>query len=311
MKGEVTAREEIKREIRDTLFNNVLFDIDTATLTSIRTGGKALCYFKADKIKDLIKIIDTCIKKQIKFIVAGDGTNILFNDGYNDIVIIKPGNDFDYLEFEDEDKIIAGSAYKLSKLVSSAADRGYDLSEFSGIPGTVGGSVMGNSGSKNTGICDFIENINYISNKNGNIIEETVVLKKGDFDYRYFYIPDLVVLTSAVLRTKKSDKSNIMIKIKEKIKNKKSTQPLNARSAGCFFKNPIHSSRATGELIEACGLKGFIYGGSRISGKHANYIENFDNASSKDIYVLSKIVKNMVMDKFGIKLEYEVRLVGF
>ncbi|HEY4663087.1 MAG TPA: UDP-N-acetylmuramate dehydrogenase [Candidatus Humimicrobiaceae bacterium] len=311
MKGEVTTREEIKREIKDTLFNDVLFDVDTSSLTSIRTGGKALCYFKADKIKDLIKIIDTCIKKQIKFIVVGDGTNILFNDGYNDIVIIKPGNDFDYLEFEDEDKIIAGSAYKLSKFVNNAADRGYDFSEFSGIPGTVGGGVMGNSGSKNAGICDFIESINYISNKNGNVIEETDVLKKGDFDYRYFYIPDLVVLTGVVLKTKISDKSNIFKKIKEKIKNKKSTQPVNTRSAGCFFKNPIHDSRATGELIEACGLKGFIYGGSRISGKHANYIENFDNATSKDIFVLSKIVKNMVMEKFGIKLEYEVRLVGF
>jgi len=311
MKGEVTAGEKIKSEIRDTLFNNVLFDVDTDTLTSIRTGGKALCYFKADKIKDLIKIIGTCIKKQIKFIVVGDGTNILFNDGYNDIVIIKPGNDFDYLKFEHEDKIIAGSAYSLSKLVNNAANRGYDFSEFSGIPGTIGGSVMGNSGSKNTGICDFIESINCISNKNGNIIEETVVLKKGDFDYRYFYIPDLMALTSVVLRTKKLDKSNILIKIKEKIKNKKSTQPLHERSAGCFFKNPIHSSRATGELIEACGLKGFIYGGSRISSKHANYIENFDNATSKDIFVLSKIVKNMVMEKFGIKLEYEVRLVGF
>src|SRR4030042_6646976 len=107
MKREVTAREEIKKEIRDTLINNVLFDVDTATLTSIRTGGKALCYFKADKIKDLIKIIDTCIKKQIKFIVVGDGTNILFNDGYNDIVIIKPGKDFDYLEFKDSNKIVA------------------------------------------------------------------------------------------------------------------------------------------------------------------------------------------------------------
>src|SRR4030043_1877073 len=181
MKGEVTAREEIKREIRGTLINNVLFDIDTATLTSIRTGGKALCYFKADKIKDLIKIIDICIKKQIKFIVVGDGTNILFNDGYNDIVIIKPGNDFDYLEFAGGDKIIAGSALKLSKLVSNAADKGYDLSEFSGIPGTVGGGVMGNSGSKNTGICDFIESINYISRKNGNIIKENAILKKGDF----------------------------------------------------------------------------------------------------------------------------------
>ena len=64
-------------------------------------------------------------------------------------------------------------------------------------------------------------------------------------------------------------------------------------------------------MIEKCGLKGFIYGGARISDKHANFIENFDNASSKDIFTLSKIVKDILMDKFKIKLDYEVKMVGF
>ena len=305
------TREEIKRVIKDTSLDNIIFDLDTSELTSIKAGGKALCYFTADKIKDLRKMIDTCIKNQIGFIVAGDGTNILFNDKYIDLVIIKLGKDFNYLEFTDGDKIIAGAAYDLSKFVIRAAGRGYDFSELSGIPGTIGGSVMGNSGSKYMGICDFIEKISYISNKSGNIREETAVLNKGDFDYRHFYIPDLIVLTGIVLKTRKSDRNNILEKIGERIKNKKLTQPVNARSSGCFFKNVNNYSKSTGELIEECGFKGFVYGGARISSKHANYIENFDNASSEDIFVLSKIVKNTVMEKFGIKLEYEVRVVGF
>jgi len=311
MKGKLLTREEIKRVVRDTLLDNIVFDADISALTSIKTGGKALCCFTADRMKDLKKIIDTCIKNQFKFIVEGDGTNIMFNDEYNDIVIIKLGKDFNFLEFKDGDKIIAGAAYNLSKFVNSAADRGYDFSDLSGIPGTIGGSVMGNSGSKNAGICDFIETVNYISNNDGIIMEKTNVLKKCDFDYRHFYITDLVVLTGMVLKTKKSDRSNILIKIKERIKNKKLTQPVNTKNSGCFFKNTGNSSRPTGELIEACGLKGFIYGGARISSKHANYIENFNNATSKDIFVLSKIIKSMVMKKFGIKLEYEVKLIGF
>ncbi|MFA5015100.1 MAG: UDP-N-acetylmuramate dehydrogenase [Actinomycetota bacterium] len=311
MKGEILTREEIKRAVKCTLLDNIVFDADISLLTSIKTGGKALCCFTADRMEDLKKIIDTCIKNQIKFIVVGDGTNIIFNDEYNDIAIIKLGKDFDFLEFKDGDKIIAGAAYNLSKFVNNSADRGYDFSDLSGIPGTIGGSVMGNSGSKNTGICNFIENVNYISNNDGIIMEKSSVLKNSDFNYRHFYIPDLAVLTGVVLKTGKSDRNNILIKIKERIKNKKLTQPVNAKSSGCFFKNPIYGSGSAGELIEACGLKGFIYGGSRISSKHANYIENFDNATSKDIFVLSKIVKSMVMEKFGIELEYEVKLIGF
>lgn len=311
MKKKILSGEEIKKAVEGTLLDNVVFDADIPALTSMKTGGKALFFFTADRVKDLKNIIDICIKNQIKLIVIGDGTNIIFNDECNDFAVIKLGRDFDFLEFKDGDKIVAGAAYNLSKFVNSAADRGYDFSEFSGIPGTIGGSVMGNSGSKNAGICDFIEDISYISNNDGTIMEKTSVLKKGDFSYRHLNIPDLAVLTGVVFKTRKSDRNTILIKIKERIKNKKSTQPLKTKNAGCFFKNPVNGSRSAGELIEACGLKGFIYGGSRISGKHANYIENFDNATSKDIFVLSKIIKSMVMEKFGIKLEYEVKLIGF
>lgn len=305
------TREEIKRVIKDTKLDNIIFDVDTSELTSIKASGMVLCYFVADKMRDLKKMIKTCIKNQIDLMVIGDGTNILFNDKYIDLVLVKLGRDFDYLEFSDENKIIAGAAYKLLKLVVSAAARGYDFSDLSGIPGTIGGSVIGNSGSKYKGICDFVERVSYISNKGGNIIEETIGLGDGDFGYRHFYIPDLIVLTRIVLNARKSDRNNILEKIASSIKNKKLIQPVNVKSSGCFFKNIIGCHESTGELIEKCGLKGFIYGSARISDKHANFIENFDNASAEDIFILSKIVKDMVMDKFKIELEYEVKVVGF
>jgi len=306
------TREEIKRVIKDTKLDNIIFDVDTSELTSIKAGGgRALCYFVADKMRDLKKMIKTCIENQIDLMVIGDGTNILFSDKYIDLVLLKLGRDFDYLEFSDENKIIAGAAYKLLKFVAAAAARGYDFSNLSGIPGTIGGSVIGNSGSKYKGICDFVERVSYISNKGGNIIEETIGLGDDDFGYRYFYIPDLIVLTRIVLNARKSDRNNILEKIASSIKNKKLTQPVNVKNSGCFFKNIIGCHESTGELIEKSGLKGFIYGGARISDKHANFIENFDNASSEDIFILSKIVKDMVMDKFKIELEYEVKVVGF
>jgi UDP-N-acetylmuramate dehydrogenase len=303
--------EEIKRVIKNTELDNIIFDVETSELTSIKAGGTALCYFIADKMSDLKKMIETCMKNQIEFMVIGDGTNILFSDKYIDLVLLKLGRDFDYLEFSDGNKIIAGAAYKLLKFVVATAVNGYDFSDLSGIPGTIGGSVMGNSGSKYRGICDFVERVSYISKKGGNIREETIGLSDGDFGYRHFYIQDLIVLTRIVLNTGKSDRNNILEKIASRIKNKKLTQPVNVKSSGCFFKNIPGCSESTGELIEKCGLKGFIYGGARISDKHANFIENFDNSSSEDIFILSKIVKDIVMDKFKIELEYEVRVVGF
>jgi len=305
------TREEIKRVIEDTGLDNIVFDVDTSELTSIKAGGRALCYFTADKMKDLKKMIGACTKNQIEFMVIGDGTNILFSDRYIDLVLLKLGRDFNYLEFSDGNKIIAGAAYKLLKFVVAAAVSGYDFSDLFGIPGTIGGSVMGNSGSKDRGICDFVERVSYISNEGGNIREETIDLCDGNFGYRHFYIPGLIVLTRIVLRRGKSNKNNILEKIASIIKNKKLTQPVNVKSSGCFFKNTRCRSESTGELIEKCGLKGFIYGGARISDKHANFIENFDNASSKDIFTLSKIVKDILMDKFKIKLEHEVKMVRF
>ncbi len=304
-------REKIKKIIKDIKLNNITFDVDTSELTSIKVGGKALCYFVADEMKDLKKMIDTCVKNRIGFMIIGDGTNILFNDKYINLVLIKLGRDFDYLEFADDDEITVGAAYNLLKFVVEAADRGYNFSELSGIPGTIGGAVMGNSGSKYQGICNFIEKIKYISSRGRSIGEETVVLNEGDFGYRHFYVPDLAVLTGVVINAGKLDRNDILKKVRDRIKNKKLTQPVGAKSSGCFFKNANDCSESTGELINKCGLRGFTYGGARVSSKHANFIENFNKASSEDIFVLSKIVKSMVMDKFKIGLKYEVKVVGF
>jgi len=88
------TREEIKRVIKDTKLDNIIFDADTSELTSIKAGGRVLCYFVADKMRDLKKMIKTCIKNQIDLMVIGDGTNILFNDKYIDLVLLKLGMDF-------------------------------------------------------------------------------------------------------------------------------------------------------------------------------------------------------------------------
>ena len=305
------ANEEIKSIVKNTVLNNIMFDVNTSKLISIKTGGKALCYFVADKIDDLKKMVECCLKNQIKFMVIGDGTNILFSDIYVNLVLIKLGRGFNYLKFGRKNEITVGAAYRLLKFIIKAADKGYDFSRLSGIPGTMGGSVIGNSGDRDKGICDYIKKISYISDIERKAEERTIILKDSNFGYRYFHVPDLLVLTEVVLNSEKLDRDNILRKIRSKIKNKKLNQPVNTRSSGCFFKNPRNCSMSAGALIEKSSLKGFTYGGARVSEEHANFIENFNNASAEDIFILSKIVRDTVMDKFKVNLQYEIKMIGF
>ncbi len=303
--------KEAVRVIKSTGLGKIIFDMDTSKLSSIKAGGKALCYFTAEDTSELKKIIEICLKNKIDFMLVGDCTNILFSDKYIDMVLVKLGRGFNYIKFEGENKIKAGAAFNFSNLIVKAASIGFEFSEFSGIPGTLGGCIAGNGGTGKTGICDYIEEISYITKNNDEIVEKRVSLSKNDYGYRYLDIKDLIAITGVFLSAGKSDKKSVPNKVKEKINKKKLTQPIEARSSGCFFKNLNGCSKSTGELIDRCGLKGFVYGGARVSERHANFIENFNNASSEDILVLSRIVKDMVMDKFNKKLEYEVRLVGF
>lgn len=310
MEESAPKEKEAAKIIKDTGLRNIIFNIDTSGLASTRTGGKALCYFKADRIEDLKAMIGACMKNKINFMVVGDCTNILFSDKYINMVLIKLGGGFDYIK-SGENIISAGAGCNLSKFIVKAAEMGYDFSLFSGIPGTLGGSIVGNSGSRQYGICDFVKKISYIANSNGDIVEKTLDLDKSHFSYRHLNIVDLIAVTGIVLGADKSDSRDIIKKIAERIRQKKACQPVYARSAGCFFKNVNGGSISVGELIDRCGLRGFIYGGARISDIHANFIENYENASSQDIFVLSGIAKSMVMDKFNKKLDYEVKLIGF
>jgi UDP-N-acetylmuramate dehydrogenase len=134
----------------------------------------------------------------------------------------------------------------------------------------------------------------------------------GDYDYRSFKLNILPTITDIYFKADCADRTEIFKKIRHNIKIKKSTQPLNTKNAGCFFKNPFAEVKySSGEMLDMCGLKGFGYGGARVSVKHANFLENYGNASGGDIYILSKIVKDFVKKRFKVDLEYEVKLVGF
>jgi len=301
----------IKKEMFEKIFEeNMVLNFDVSSLTSIGTGGKCLYFLKIENRKSLLDTVTKLIENSVKFIVIASGTNILFNDGFLNIAVLKLGKEFNYLQFAKAGKIIAGAACNLQKFIVDCARHGYDFSFLAGIPGTVGGAVMGSSGASNNSLNDYLQKIRYVAAGKNKVEDKTIEIKNA-CQYRSFHVADLAVLTDIILQGEKENRELIFKKIRENIKIKKASQPLNSKNAGCFFKNIKGCHLRTGEMIDKCGLKNFSYGGARISNKHANFLENHSNASSKDLLILSKIIKYFVKNGFNKELEYEVRMIGF
>jgi UDP-N-acetylmuramate dehydrogenase len=310
--------KKIKKFLQGTdLKSEVKFFQDTSDLSSFKVGGKCICVFLVNNITELCRILNFLKRSDISFYVIGGGTNTLFADDFIDAAVIKLTGDFNYIKIaagnEKSGNIIsAGAAYSLERFVVEAAKKGFDFSFLAGIPGTLGGAVAGNAGGPQSGICRYLKSIRFAGLKEHSFLMLKAQISGDDYAYRSFKLNIFPVITDIYLTADCSDRTEIFKKIRHNIKIKKSAQPLNTKNAGCFFKNPsAEAEYSSGEMIDICGLKGFRYGGAKVSVKHANFLENYDNASGGDIYILSKIVKDHVNKRFKIDLEYEVRLVGF
>ncbi|MBN2073372.1 MAG: UDP-N-acetylmuramate dehydrogenase [Actinobacteria bacterium] len=311
------GKRKLNRIIRELSLKQSYTGCRTSTLTSMKTGGEATGLLTAGDSIQLLSIVKSLIRNEIKFMVIGGGTNIIFNDGKIDMALIKLGKGFDYVKFCPENIIKAGSAFRTDKLVVQAAKKGYDLSFLAGIPGTVGGLVMGNGGDKNTGICNYIKRLTYLSMDDGtgidslNISAREGLVEGRDYGYRYLNIPGLRILLEVDIWAGINDPGIILKKVRANISLRKKKQPAATANSGCIFKNPGSSKESAGRLIEMAGLKGFKFGGAMVSPGHANFIENFNGATSMDVVILSRIIKDRVLDLFGLNLDYEVRLIGF
>ena len=324
--------KKIKKTLDElSLLQYAEFFYDLSKISSIKTGGQCICFIKINKKNDLSLLMEKlALEKPAYWLVVGDCTNILFNDGLLKLLIIKLGYDFDYINFND-DKISVGAACNLQKFIMYAARKGFDYSFLAGIPGTVGGAVMGNSGTDKKGINNLVSSLDCIYIKNNKAFFQKRQRKEFPGKYRDSAINNDVIITDIVFEKPRAenngqdqiavtlqqdgcfieDRELIFKKIRDNIKNKKAMQPLNSRNIGCFFKNPQNSKLSAGIMIDRCNLKGFKFGAAQISEKHANFIENTEKSCSKDILTLSRIVRDFIRDIYNIDLEYEIKMVGF
>ena len=274
-----------------------------AGYTSFRTGGNASLLILPDSMEKILALL----REQLSdYIVLGSCSNILVSDEGVKTPVILLQNNFSDIYMEDG-KIHALAGARLSTLANFAISHSLRGLEFAGgIPGSVGGGVFMNAGAYGGELMDCIEEVHATDLKGELHVFNN---EECDFSYRHsrFSQGDLIVL-KAVFSLEEGIASESAEILRELNRRRKEKQPLEYPSAGSTFKRP--AGYYAGALIESSCLKGTKIGGAEVSEKHAGFIINSGDATSRDIYELIKYVQKVVYEKHGVKMEPEVRFIG-
>lgn len=283
------------------------FNAPMSRYTSFKAGGCAKLLIKPNSVDTLSKILKECIDKQIKYLVIGNGSNLLISDNGFDGAVIKIGLDISNICLLDEETIYCEAGATMKALCNFAYENSLSGLEFAyGIPGTLGGAVYMNAGAYGGEMKDVLVSCKHIDN-DGNIDE--LVGDNLNLDYRRSaYTDNGFTIVSAIMKLKKADKAEIKASMNDKMSRRREKQPLEYPSAGSTFKRPV--GYFAGALIEQSGLKGYTVGGAQVSEKHAGFVINKDGATATDIITLIKDVQKIVFDNFGVNLETEVKIIG-
>lgn len=277
--------------------------------SSFKIGGPSKIFIEPINIETLKKISLFCESNNIKNIIIGNGSNILFKDEGFDGAVIKLGSKFEKLKIKNQTQIFASAGVSLSKLAYFAFENSLTGLEFCwGIPGNVGGAVFMNAGAFGSEIKDVIIHSDYI-NINNNIIKQGQFSKEEmDLGYRSsIYMKNKYIITGALFSLSLGEKSKIKETMDGYMMKRKNKQPLEFPNAGSIFKRP--KNNFAGTLIQNCGLKGKSIGGAQVSEKHAGFIINKNNATAKDVIDLILFIRREVLNKTGFDLEPEIRIV--
>lgn len=276
--------------------------------TTYKIGGCAKHMINCNSPKELQSCLYSLVKeKNLPWFILGNGSNILVSDEGFPGVVIKLGGEFKKVVF-DEDTVNAGGGVLLPTLSRHCLSRGWGGFEFMcGIPGTIGGAIRMNAGTRQGEIKD-----NFVSATVLTPGGEMKVLSKKDmnFSHRHSKLAGSrdIVLSATFAKPYASDKVDIQKKIKEIIAARRQKQPRNKKNCGSVFKRPS-GGKPAGWYIDQAGLKGYQVGDAMVAHEHANWIVNTGNASARDVRDIIAHVQEKVFLKFGIMLVREVIFV--
>lgn len=299
--------QDFLKEVEKEDIGKVTKDVFISKYTTYKVGGLAKVIIYPKNIDKLVILCRLIKKYQLKYMVLGNGSNVLFSDKIYDGVIIKLDN-FNKIEFVGN-KVICGSGASLMKVSREALKRSLAGLEFaSGIPASIGGAIYMNAGAYKSDMGYITASVKVLT-PNLKII--TLTNKEMAFHYRDSFLQhhkDYICL-EATLRLEKGDKEALEEVTKDRKERRVKTQPLTYPSAGSVFRNP--DDVPAGKLIDDLGLKGLTKGGAEVSKVHANFIINKNEASAKDIHDLMLFVKEAVKEHYGIDLKIEQEFINW
>lgn len=276
--------------------------------TSFKIGGPAEIYIKITSIEELQKVLEFAKKENIKITILGNGSNVLVSDKGIKGIVIKTNLKEINIENKDSENIevTVNDAVPIGFLAQKfLKEEITGFEELSGIPGTIGGAILMNAGAHGKEIKDIVTEVTAMD-YNGRIFYFTN--EEAEFTYRHskFSNGEYIILQAKML-LQKGSKEEIKAKMDEYAQYRKEKQPIEYPSAGSTFKRG--TDFITAKLIDEAGLKGYSIGGAKISEKHAGFIINTGDATAKDVLDLARYVTDKVYEKFGKKIEFEIKIL--
>ena len=268
--------------------------------TTFRIGGCAAALVEPCGADDFEGIISFLKNENIRYMIVGNGSNLLFSDDKLDMIIVKTQNKLCDIKLVSDTEIYAEAGALLSKIAAFAQQNGLSGMEFAhGIPGTLGGAAVMNAGAYGGEMRDIITRVVTCEGEFEN--------KDCGFSYRRSRFEDGSCIIGAYIGLQKGDKGEIKVKMDELAAKRRNSQPLTLPSAGSTFKRPQTGYAAA--MIDGAGLKGYAVGGAMVSEKHAGFVVNCGSASFSDVMAVIDHVKQTVFEKYGTMLEPEVKII--
>ena len=290
--------------------NNFIRNFNISNYTTIKVGGISEFFAEPSTFYEFANLIKWSQLNNQECQIIGAGSNLLINNIFLKGLIICTKK-MRRLKIDQTTGIVEAEAgVMLPTLSNLLAKKGLQGGEWAiGIPGTLGGAIVMNAGSQDISLAKNLISVKVIDTKTLEVFE----IEKKDIIFKYRYSPfqnnNLLIVSAKLYFEPKGNIKELIHKTKYKLEIKRKAQPYHLPSFGSVFKNPKNDYAA--KLIEEIGLKGYKVGGAEISTMHANFIVNNSSASSKDIFELITKIQKEVLQKKGILLQPEVRMIGF
>ena len=312
---DANAREMLVNALKERIpRKQLLTDAPMSRYTTLRVGGPAEVLCEIASVEQLTWALGCARAQGVPVTLLGNGSNTLVRDGGLRGLTLHIGEGFSDVSApvplpDGRMAITAQSGATLQRLSNMAADHALAGMEFaSGIPGTVGGAVYMNAGAYGGEMKDVVSHVTAMLPDGSAASYDNAAM---EFGYRHSCLCDMAqppVVTSVTVLLRPGDEDTIRATMREFSARRREKQPLAAPSCGSTFKRP--EGQFAGPLIEQAGLKGYRIGGACVSPLHAGFLVNDQNGTAADYLALIAHVQRTVLERSGVRLEPEVRIIG-